>query len=1211
MEGGRAENCGYSGADWINTYRTPQHWIPTESAPIKTISVNMIVCRDDQGQHGWQDTPDLHQHLEDLIDSVNYRYSHSVVNGYTMTCAPNINYIIDTKIRFRLNNVYFINNTTFNEAYGQSGAQQILDWLWLHYPETETSLNHILTMPGWDDGVSYQGYSPWSPYNGHTYVHSINLMLGDWPFYIHHLCHEYGHLVGLHHTYDSEYTTISHYDFLDDVFGQCSEPLASDPNNSCFDNCGQPNQPCPCVPTSGHICYLNGCNYYQYFQGARPLMSGNPPFYYISPKSVGRMHRALSIYNYVFRLNNTPMEKYVDEKYSYYLPYEIAANETWDFGMKMYQNLVIMPGVTLTLKCELRMPINGKIIVKQGGRLVIDGGVINCAHDGYFWEGIEAWGTTNQHQYPANNPTYQGLVVLKNGAVIKNALTGIQTRNPDNPAITSGGVIQIQGTPTQIGATFLNCQRAILYKVYQNFNPYNQSQKRPNLSSFRYAEFIVNDDYLGGDNFLQHVLLQDVDGLNFIACKFSNEQTTISESAKLGQGILAMASGFTVSGGCEGPIFACELGSGAPIPPCPPDQLHPSRFIGLDHGIRALGSGSNGRTFTVSSCSFENNVCGILTSGVNSFSILRNSFNTGNRDVTMNTPYEQYWQGHHRALYNYGGIGFRIEENTFERDPGSNPALEVEGAVMGYTGPNNVQVYKNSAQGMDHAFIAEGNCLDYSNDPTGTGLGFYCNGNTDNIGRDILIRTPDPDPYSYDHSIKLFQGSPSKSAGNSFTLTQNGAYPYFNFHNEAERLPITYFWHTTPGDLNANSYNAPWVAKYYTSSSQHNCPTRITCPGSVVELLSPQIEAERLAYLDLLYVYESLIDGGDFEELKETIMTAWPSEAWELRNELMAKSPYLSVEILKEAALKSILPDAMLLEICSANPQATKQDGFVKWIEFEAPNPLPHYMVETIIASWDEHSFRTSLEASMAQHKSDMDQMNDQLIIALRNDTLSVALDSVLVRWQANTSLGARYGEAQTLIELGRYNDAATLVNGLEVDYKLKERDAEQREDMLALINSFSEAESSGQDLMHLDESKLQVLRTTAEGPVNQASIWARNILCFGYQECYAPVTGGAMSIKSLTYVVDENASIAPHLLKVYPSPAESWVTFEHAIGGVLDNAYMLVRDITGREIANLPIAISPGQLVWDTRRQMPGTYFIELYNGGALVDIQRLILQP
>lgn len=883
----------------------------------------------------------------------------------------------------------------------------------------------------------------------------------------------------------------------------------------------------------------------------------------------------------------------------------ITVDETWEWAKVIGGNITIEPGATLTIKCKVNMPIDGKIIVKPNARLIVDGGWItsNCCDN--FWPGVEIWGDNAHNQFPSNHPTYQGMVVLKNGATIEHAREAFIVQQ-DGVWNTFGGVIQATD------ANFVNCRRSVAFASYQNTTP--GGSPIGNRSRFTRCQFIVDDDYRGGTDFYAHVSMWDVSGIVFTACKFINAQTaqsTVFNSDELGYGIISLDANFTVTGSCD-VIFPCE--PGGLIPACPPGMLEPSEFIGLDHGIHATGSAGSTRTFTVTRSRFENNICGIFTSNVNNFSILRNEFVMGDRDVELTLAAdEDHWMEHHRAIYNYKGIGFRIEENQFTRVPGPAPTLEVEGPVMGFSGAVNCQVYKNTSDGINHGFVAEGNCMDIS-DPMQTGLGFYCNTNTDNLGRDFVVRKPADDPITLGQSIKGFQGSPSLSAGNTFTPTQNDpAYEFYNYDNVAEYQSITYFWHAPPGQLNPGSYNTPWVQPYSTISPAHGCPSLIICGGgpAVKSLLSPEIEAAKTAWLSLRYVYESLLDGGDFEDLRETIMASWPSDAWDLRNELMAHSPFLSVEILFEAAERNILPDAMMLEICLANPEATRQQDFIHWIEFEAPNPLPHYMVEQIMASWDEETWRTSLEAAIAQQKGAMDHMNDQVIVALLNDSIPEPPDSILVRWQQNISLGARFGEAITLIEMGEYTDATALMEGLEDDYRMDERAEEERDDMLGLIGVYAAADLDQQDLMHLDNAKLDALQAIAEGSPTHAGVGAQNLLCFGYEICYPTITGSSHALRSLLSTEGAAGNNEPSLLNVLPNPASTWVAFEHQCDVASDPAELIVRDIAGREVQRLKVSTSPGQVVWDTRRQSPGTYAVELHHHGRILSTQRFVLRP
>jgi hypothetical protein len=113
------------------------------------------------------------------------------------------------------------------------------------------------------------------------------------------------------------------------------------------------------------------------------------------------------------------------------------------------RDIEVKAGATLTIKCELYMPKHGKITVRKGGKLIIDGGLISnlC---GTTWRGIIVEGAFNLPQTEPN----QGTVRLINGARIEHASVGIDAG--------SGAIVKVND------ATFHNCNLSVGLAFYHN-----------------------------------------------------------------------------------------------------------------------------------------------------------------------------------------------------------------------------------------------------------------------------------------------------------------------------------------------------------------------------------------------------------------------------------------------------------------------------------------------------------------------------------------------------------------------------------------------------------------------------------------------------------------------------------------------------------------------------------------------------------------------
>ncbi|MBK8443682.1 MAG: hypothetical protein IPL35_09835 [Sphingobacteriales bacterium] len=304
------------------------------------------------------------------------------------------------------------------------------------------------------------------------------------------LAHELGHNLGLLHTYQAtccpEICNTQSLEYLDDVFGAGTTECPQNCHHPHIWNCGTPNN-----------------DFTDPQNGTNNMMSDANSSRYLSPEQIARVHRntyLFSVKDYIF---NCPKSA---------VPWEITENETWDFPIRMYEDIVVKSGATLTLQCEVRMPAEARIIVERGARLVVDGATITSACAGQRWQGIEVWGNpavahtaamlNAANALAADGP---GVVQFSNDALIENAICAVSTtrRNYASPQEYYGGIVQAQE------CTFLNNRKSVEMLRYT----------LANVSAFTDCIFECTDSQTHTG-----VSLWAVSNIPFKGCTFTNLQ---------------------------------------------------------------------------------------------------------------------------------------------------------------------------------------------------------------------------------------------------------------------------------------------------------------------------------------------------------------------------------------------------------------------------------------------------------------------------------------------------------------------------------------------------------------------------------------------------------------------------------------------------------------------------------------------------------------
>ncbi len=1193
------------------------HWRPTA---LKTLNVSIHVWRDSNGNFNLTDTEQNRLMIAAMVNHASQHYFEAPDLPSDPAVADWQNYYLnDTRIRLKANAIHFYNDSYFWESGGGpcSGAaflESASAAALAQHPElANTVLIHLIGnwgcvqsidpvtgQPNYANGAAslpYWSLSDWGKPSQLVIRGTQNTTWGlsDATHHAHILAHELGHVLGLKHTYafGGESTTPVQDDFLDDIFSCYQQTNASNPW------CSSAVATCPQGPGAWQLCHQNApssCSPWSNpFDDCTNNMMALFWGRFISNQQMGRMHRSLMLTNVskcADGYNTAP-----------FTPYPIG--ETWIWPMKFYQDIHIKNGYTLTVKCELQMVANARIVVEAGGRLIIDGGKItNAMYDapnGYFnqpWRGIEVWGWSGAEQEQNTNGMFinHGLVEIINGGVVENAEIGVFLGKPGDPT-QAGGVLRMAGTASNPPGVIRNCRTGVKFDPYTSLSS-NGLAALNNRSTFAHARFEWTDDFDNIHRQNNPIALADLNGVrvSFRACAFEHSGQYPQYSSQLGYGIKAHNSTVWVMDACPNVTGSCPLA-----------QRVPCTFTGLDHGVHATASVGLPR-LSVHRAQFTSNVCGVYGEGLRNPMVRHCTFNVGERAVTLDAEDEEYWLDRHRGIFFTHCNGLRVMNNTLTE--ASEPAAPTEGIVIGYTTTGSESIRSNTVSGMDRGYVGEGVSANQAAQAA-IGLQFLCNTNNAN-GDNIWSRIANGAPQNQweINTIRLNQGAHNMPALNyldNHPQPPDGSTDPADLRVSTQSL-ITY-WHVAAARYAPTSIAGMAAPTLSGPEVLYGCPILVS--GASDQLaLQGEVEQARQAYAGLRFLYANLIDGGSTDVVLDEIAAAWPQDYWDLRAYLLSKSPYLSVEVLKEAMEKEGFPDAMRAEICIANPEATQKEGFLKWLENECTQPLPEALLEAIEASWAVKTYRATLEMQMGQEHLRMSEAAYALAELLAADDEQSGTDQAeeLAALQLLRTAEARYDEALLLAGRHQYAQARAPITALPGEHELKGKQVDERTRMLAYIDFLEAVHANGRTPAQLTAAEVAQLRAFINVEHDRPTQWASHLLCYHHGICRSPYTGDAGQEPKARRKPPVTIKPQPELvLTLKPNPANAWVAIDYDLKSA-GAGRLEVLDAMGRRVHERALGSSQAQLVLDTRPWGEGLYTVRLTDSSGRMRSERLI---
>ncbi len=861
----------------------------------------------------------------------------------------------------------------------------------------------------------------------------------------------------------------------------------------------------------------------------------------------------------------------------------VITSGTWDEPVYSLNTIKVQDNSTLIIESTVYMGPEAKFIIEPGSEVILDGGKLTnypyCGYDGDMWLGVEVWGDVEESQYVCQGSQKQGKITIENGGIIENAeigiLVGARDGEGDYLDSKAGGIVRVPNSEDleSPGAEFINNKYGIYFWTYDNFQPDYQDDcgyvRDAWNSSYLYnCKFDVNTNYLGSIWDYAHIYFINVEGVKVQGCDFEYNKTITPK----GHGINSLGAGYQVTAIDD---------AGVPYDKC--------TFKNFTKAINSSTAGT--KAVTVKNCYFDNNSLGIVLNDVNFASILFNDFDLGK-------PYECE-PGELMAI----GIdmqyctGFAIEENDFKK---GSPSYRDDYIGIRITETQATdEVYNNDFDGLDYGNYAVGEnwAVDYFH-----GLSYYCNENTGNYA-DFFVE-PDGNPFKFS-GIQSKQGNDYLVTGNKFSAT--GA--TWHFYNGGDFLVGYYFcdYCANENPVDTKEFQVTDKDKNFDNS----CPSHYSGIGGGTErglVLTPDQEEEAeiayatnlIEYSNVIILYEDLTDGGSTEATITEIETAWPDETWELRAELLGKSPHLSMEVLKATADKTdVLPESVIFEIMAANPDELKKEELLEYLE-DKENPLPEYMINVLRQVAEGSSYKTVLEKEMAYYNRQKTRAAHDIARSILN---SGETDNNKFRnWMDN--LGGKKADEQIIdsyLAHDNYSDAVTLANMLPTLYNYTENDLTEHDYFMDVLNLQILLKQESRTIFDLSDTEYNNLISIAENSKDIAGAKAKGILEFVFGDNYCNCLNNAEPDGTKS-----NGIINPDdFVKAYgvnintePNPAIDWVAFNYSLPYEKPKAVIKIVDVNGKQIETFNINGMEGQKIWDTRDVKPGVYFYTLSTG-------------
>lgn len=616
-------------------------------------------------------------------------------------------------------------------------------------------------------------------------------------------------------------------------------------------------------------------------------------------------------------------------------------------------------------------------------------------------------------------------------------------------------------------------------------------------------------------------------------------------------------------------------------------------FENLTRGVYAMNSGMSNGVFITDALFFDN-YQGLYLSGFTGIANARVFSSTFRNNVPSIWSY---------GMYLNECSEFHIENNEFYETAEEPVTI---GLIVNNSGTNSNEIYRNTFHNLKFATISQNENRNYDPPLHLGGLCYWCN---------KFVKSDLTEPNRFDFAItyegpsndfkgiaknqgSYISGSSFAPAGNMFQPTP--ASSHYDFYNEGNSITYYYPSNTTlPYRLiPTNIFPLLSVLPVPVGGSfdESYCPSTISGSGHSTEDLGDFVNAQTDSD-SLGQVLTTLVDGGSTTLLNIEVLSSTPTEALQIRSELLAESPYLSDSVLKTSVSKEdVLDNVMIRDVLIANPQSAKLDEIINMLEYRI-NPMPDYLMEQILAGEDTLGAKEILEANKAWWDVKAAKSYTRLLNYYKGDSVTPAKDDSL-NWlfSYRNTLSSFYDKAVWYHSKSQFNQANTVLSTIPGMFTLT---GEGYATHNAFTDFFLLAEQIYSDTtasFAVDSLASVSLESIAESDMGVPGAYSRNLLLSAgkitYQEpIILPDTNLKQSKKPKFRGVKEPGSSSR--ITVYPNPADDYFILKFNLENRTENGVVNLYDMTGKIVKTFDFAGKQDQIICSASDLKSGLYVL------------------